>query len=304
MFPALLATGFFSLAGVCATQSARIFGPLRGNLGRLLVAVVGLGLWAHTGGGGLGGGRRELLALAGALGFGAGGWCMFQAFPRLGSTLSLLVVECAAALFAIALGWWFLGAALTVPQGGLALLILVGVGVALGPYRLPPASRRTRLVGVLFATLAAGGQGLSWTLTKAVFIDLRQAGVALDELTAAYQRLLGGLVVALALFLAHHLAARWRPDQNSDPPLAGIRLAQWGWIPANALAGPILGVTCMLWALRQVDNPGLVQAVVATATLFTVPLARRLEQRTFRLPYFAGTALALTAVAMLVLHHR
>ena len=55
---------------------------------------------------------------------------------------------------------------------------------------------------------------------------------------------------------------------------------------ANALAGPVFGVGCMLWAIREVGNPGVVQAVVATATLVSVPFSRRLEGRILRPNYF------------------
>jgi len=300
MFPALLTTLLFATTAVCATQAALAFGPVRANLGRLAVAVVLLGLWAHLFGGGHGGGRLGLFALAGAIGFGAGGWCMFQAFPRIGSTLSLLVVECAAAVTATVFAWWAFGAALTPRQLGLALLILAGVVYALGPYELPRAPRRTLLAGAGFAALAAVGQGLSWTLTKAAFIDLQRAGVQLDQLTAAYQRLLGGVAIAAVIFLVARFVMRDRaPAQRPAPPQRAYL-----WILANALAGPVLGVSCMLWAIRQVDNPGLVQAVVATATLFTVPAARRLEQRAFRRHYFIGAAVALAAVAALVVMER
>jgi drug/metabolite transporter (DMT)-like permease len=73
-------------------------------------------------------------------------------------------------------------------------------------------------------------------------------------------------------------------------------------VAANALAGPVLGVGCMLWAIREVGNPGLVQAVVATATLVSVPLSRRLEHRVFKIQYFAGALIAVAGVALLVLH--
>ena len=69
----------------------------------------------------------------------------------------------------------------------------------------------------------------------------------------------------------------------------------------NALAGPVLGVSCMLWAIREVGNPGLVQAVVATATLITVPMARRLEGRVFGINYFVGAGLSISGIAGLLM---
>ncbi|TVR48714.1 MAG: hypothetical protein EA425_13840 [Puniceicoccaceae bacterium] len=72
------------------------------------------------------------------------------------------------------------------------------------------------------------------------------------------------------------------------------------WVALNALFGPVLGVTCMLWAIRVVDNPGLVQAVVATSTLITIPFARALEKARPGLAYYIGCLLALSGVAGLL----
>ena len=55
MIAALLTTLFFSLSSVFAARSIRHVGATTANLGRLLVAVVCLGIFAHVAGGGLGG---------------------------------------------------------------------------------------------------------------------------------------------------------------------------------------------------------------------------------------------------------
>lgn len=304
MVPALLTTLLFALTAVCATQSALAFGPERANMGRLLIAVVLLGLWSHLFGQGFGGGQWPLFFLAGMIGFGAGGWCMFQAFPRIGSTLALLVVECAAALVALLLGWLFLGAGISLAQGLFTLLILAGVVWALAPFHLPGGTARDLLIGVGFTALGALGQGISWVLTKAAFLNIHATGEELGHLTAAYQRLAGGFFLAGLIFLLH--TARPLPSGMAGTPtripdLGGSRRNGPFWMLGNALAGPVLGVSCMMWAIRSVGNPGLVQAVVATATLFSVPLARFTEKRRFRRNYFIGSGLALAGVAGLIL---
>lgn len=299
MFAALLTTGLFALTAVFATQAALLVGAIRANLGRLVIATVLLGAWAHAFGRGLGGGELPVFFLAGAIGFGAGGFCMFQAFPRIGSTLSLLVVECAATLVTAVMGWIVFSAHLTPAQILSALLCIGGVVTALYPYRMPDVPRRTLLAGVGFTLAAAFFQGISWTLTKHAFLEIARAGGAMDPMNAAYQRLLGGLTVAVVIYAMRYLR---KADQRVQPsPAAGRSWRAAGWILANALAGPVLGVSCMLWAIREVANPGLVQAVVATATLVTVPLARHLERRVFRWPYFLGAAIAIAGVAGLLL---
>ncbi len=282
------------------------FGGTRANFGRLLVAVVLLGIWAHLWGRGWSGGEFTRLYLAGGIGFGLGGLFMFQAFPRIGSTLSLLVVECAAAVVTGALAWWFLGAALTPVQIICGLVSIGGVLIGLAPYRLPDLPRPVLVTGALFAAVASVGQAISWTLTKSAFIRIQSAGQTLDPLSAAYQRLLGGATVALIalvlLFAVRSLRNRGAashplaPADRERPP---VRAAFW--VLANALAGPVFGVGCMLWAIREVGNPGVVQAVVATATLVSVPFARRLERRVLRPNYFIGATLSILGTAGLLL---
>jgi len=294
------------LTAVCATQAAIAFGGTRANLGRLLIAVVLLGIWAHAYGLGWSGGEFGRLYLAGAIGFGLGGLCMFQAFPRIGSTLSLLVVECAAAVSSGVLAWWVLGAALSPLQVICGLVSIGGVFIGLAPFRLPDVTRPVLVTGALFAAVASIGQGISWTLTKSAFIRIQASGGAIDPLTAAYQRLLGGVTVALvAVFLVWILRTLrqggvvadplGRQDFVRPPARAGL------WVVANALAGPVFGVGCMLWAIREVGNPGIVQAVVATATLVSVPFSRRLEGRSLRPNYFFGAAMSILGTAGLLL---
>lgn len=306
MLPALLTTLLFALTAVCATQAALVFGGTRANFGRLLIAVILLGFWAHLWGKGWSGGEFGRLYLAGAIGFGLGGLCMFQAFPRIGSTLSLLVVECAAAVTTGVLAWWVLGAALSPLQIICGLVSIGGVLIGLAPYRLPDVPRPVLIAGAAFAAVASIGQGISWTLTKSAFIRIQAAGQSLDPFSAAYQRLLGGATVALAAVVLLVVIRAVNGRNSATHPLARTGdqrppARAYFWVVANALAGPVLGVGCMLWAIREVGNPGVVQAVVATATLVSVPFARRLERRDLRPNYYFGAALSVLGTAGLLI---
>lgn len=298
MFPALLTALFFATTAVCATQAAALLGPSRANMARMVIALLILGAWSHVFAQGMGGGQVTRFLLAGAIGFGLGGWCMFQALDRIGSTMALLMVECAAAISAGLLAWWLLGASLSYSQILFAAAVILGIAVALAPRSRPAMPTSLLLAGIAFTIMAAVAQGLSWTLSKAAFSALQSEGIPFSPLNAAYQRMAGGLLIALPLaFLCFRREAAQRPPLLSRHDRR--RAAQW--VFANAMAGPVLGVTCMLWAIREVANPGLVQAVAATATFFSVPMARRLENRIFTPRYFLGAALSLLGVAGLLL---
>ncbi|MDX2110580.1 MAG: DMT family transporter [Verrucomicrobiota bacterium] len=305
MFPAILAAFLFASTAVCATRAAILLGGVRANFLRILLAVIILGIWAHTLGNGFSGGSFGLFVIAGAIGFGLGGLCMFQALPLLGSTLSLLIVECLAIVSATLFSWVGLHAALTLPQIIFASLVIAGICLGIIPMTKLPGSQRMLCQGIAWATLAAIGQGMSFTLTRLAFTQVQRSGLSLDKLTAAYQRLLGGLVVAVVVYALFTLTRR-----NKLPTVpfwrgAGWKSTPWIWVSLNAILGPVLGVTCMLWAISLVKNPGLVQAVAASATLISVPLSKPLEERSFGLNYFIGAALALAGVAGLLLsgHH-
>jgi drug/metabolite transporter (DMT)-like permease len=59
------------------------------------------------------------------------------------------------------------------------------------------------------------------------------------------------------------------------PPNASNR-ANYRWMLANALAGPVFGVGCYQWALATTPS-GLVLPIAATAPLLSIPIAFWLE---------------------------
>ncbi|MCC5022168.1 MAG: hypothetical protein J6386_04915 [Candidatus Synoicihabitans palmerolidicus] len=63
MIAAILTTVFWSFAAIFSQRSIRSFGTVRANLGRLIVAFIGLGAYAHSFGVGLGGAGRNAFLL-------------------------------------------------------------------------------------------------------------------------------------------------------------------------------------------------------------------------------------------------
>jgi drug/metabolite transporter (DMT)-like permease len=92
-------------------------------------------------------------------------------------------------------------------------------------------------------------------------------GWTIDGGTAAYQRVIGGLLMTIIGFL---LLRRSRVEDVPPAPDRWERGA--GFVLGNALAGPTLGVGCYQWALRTMPS-GLVLPVVATSPLVTIILS-------------------------------
>ena len=197
----------------------------------------------------------------------------------------------------------------------------MGVFAALAPDTRVTIGARTWSTGILLGVIAAFGQGSGAVLTRKAFDVARQAGQHIDGGTAAYQRILGGLLLTVIVLLIHH----WHKSrvegvglpnakqsvgdpvppsnrgQDARDTLAGTgrpwRRA-WPWVVANALAGPALGVACYQWALA-VAPTGIVLAIVATTPLVVIPLTMILDGERPTIRSLAGGAVAVLGAAAL-----
>jgi drug/metabolite transporter (DMT)-like permease len=282
MFAALFAATFFALSASCANRSLRHFGPARANLGRLMVATLVLGAFAHTAGGGLGSASTGWFLLSGVIGMGLGDLAVYAALPRLGSRLTVLLVQCLAAPLAAAGEWLWLGTRISGTEIVWGTVILAGVALALAPGRSGgPVVGGGAALG--FAFLAACGQGFGALVSRKGVQAAEAAGELVANatfgLTAAYQRILAGLIFTALWFAvqgrwgrtAESPWAAYRHPGAANPPRGG-----WGWMVANGLAGPVIGVGCYQWALATTPS-GLVLPIAATAPLLAMPIAFWLE---------------------------
>lgn len=288
MLAALATTLFFAVTPVFANRAAHLLGCTRANFWRLVIATAVLGLWAHVSGSALRGPAVGWFVLSGVVGFGVGGVAMFQSLPRLGANLSTLIVQCLSAVVAAAVEWLWLGTRLGPAELGFAALTLAGIVIGLLPRSLPRVSPERWTAGLAWAAVSAIGQGVGAVISRKGFLVAASLHQSLDPGTAAYERALGGLAMAaLALLVAG------RSEPSSGPRAAAP------WVVANALTGPILGVTCYQWALRTTPA-GIVQPIVAAAPLLTIPFAAWLERHRPRRVYYLGAALAAAGVTGLL----
>lgn len=192
---AFIATFLFALSVIAASRSVRLLGGNAANFWRLVVAAVVLGLWAHTLGQGLGGAAFGWFFVSGVIGFGIGDFALFQCIPRLGARLSSLMINCLSAPFGALIEWLWLDTRLSGPQLLCGVVILAGVGLSLAPERHLPIPLRRRLIGIAFGLVAGFGQGYGAVLTRKAYEVAAAAGQNVDGITAAYERILGGLAL-------------------------------------------------------------------------------------------------------------
>jgi drug/metabolite transporter (DMT)-like permease len=278
MLASFLAAFFFALNATCASHSVRTLGPARANIGRLIIATLLLGLFAHTLGHGFASASVPWFIASGIIGMGLGDLAVFAALPLLGSRITVLMTQCLAAPLAALGEWLWLGTRLTLAQIAWGVLILAGVAIAIMPGRSSPPRMKVRPIGFLFGVIAACGQGFGALVSRKGVNIAEAAGEAAHNatfgLTAAYQRILAGFIFVVLWFMARRLIGR--PSGAFASSVAADRRAGYWWMLANALAGPVLGVGCYQWALATTPS-GIVLPIAATAPLLSIPIALWLE---------------------------
>lgn len=273
MLPAILTAFLWSCSAICASRSARMVGGARANLARLAVAAVLLGMCAHTAGRLLlGGSALPWFVASGVVGFGLGDVAMFGAMKRIGPRLTMMFTHCLAAPLAAATEWLWLGTQLKLGEIGCAAIILVGVALALAPDQGSDVPRRSFRTGVLCGIGSACGQGFGSVLSRKASEFLPAPDGVADGIvigaTAAYERIVPGIVVAFLFFLFTR-----SPEARTDPD---VRRRAWFWIVANALAGPSIGVAVYQWGVATTPT-GILMPIVATVPVITQFLAWKID---------------------------
>jgi len=271
VLPAFLTTILFSISAVCAQRTSRVLGGVNANLWRVVLATVFLALWAHTMGQGLSGRAFPIFFWSGVVGFGVGDVALYQTLPRLGSRLSIVFAHCGGAVMAAVTEWLWLGTTMTTTQIFGASLTLIGVALAMVPGKHLDIPRRAFWIGVACGVLAGAGQGLGAVLSRQAYRVADSAGEQVDGLTAAYQRILAGLVVGFVVWLVVRMKS---VQPNVADTAAHGRI--WPWVLVNALSGPAIGVGCYQWALSR-HGTGVVLPIVALTPLVIIPFSRYVE---------------------------
>ena len=304
MWPAFLTTVLFSISAVSANRTTRLLGGIEANFWRISLAALLLALWGHVFGWGVGGEGFLVFLLSGFVGFGIGDLALYQALPRIGTRLSIMLVHCLAAPFSGLTEWLWLGTTISGPQILSSLTILAGVSIALAPSDHLKITKRALAFGVFLGVLAAFGQGFGAVLSRKAYQLANLAGEHIDGLSAAYQRILAGWTVAALSLLTLKQRRRWAilrasTEARADPrPKREKWREAWPWILLNAVSGPTLGVSCYQWALA--DTPtGIVLPIVATTPLVVIPFARFLEGERPTIHSLIGGAIAVAGAVAL-----
>jgi drug/metabolite transporter (DMT)-like permease len=250
-----------------------------------------LAVYAHTLGASFKGKALPWFLLSGVIGFGLGDLALYQAFPKIGSRLSMILIHCLAAPIAAATEWFWLGTALSLFQVCSSLVILLGVAIALAPREHLHIPRNLLILGIVFGVIAAFGQAFATVVSRKAYSVAAAAGEHVDGLTAAYQRIWGGVAFAAA----GYIIARWRKSALPEPSFLERMRPAWKWLAINATCGPAIGVAFMQLALAKAPT-GIVLPIMALSPLTIIPFSKWLEKEKPTIRSLIGGAIAVVGV--------
>jgi len=297
---------FWALGSICASRSACQVGVTKANSWRLTLAtiVLGVGVLA-TGGMPRSFGVWGWLLLSGAVGLGLGDLCMMLGYRYVGPRITVLILLCLAVPISGITEWIWLGTALNGRQILLAGGILGGVGLAVAPgAKVPGNSRRSIAIGLFCGVLASIGQGLGTTISRVAYRFAMENSVQVDGISAAWQRMIGGLLCTVAVQYIFHISTGEPPIERAADLLVSNRTSHlknaWFWIVTSTLLGPIIGLSVYQWVLLK--YPGaLVQALVSITPVVVIPFAWLIDGDKPEWRGVVGGIIACTCAALLVL---
>ena len=124
-------------------------------------------------------------------------------------------------------------------------------------------------------------------------------GEHIDGGTAAYQRVIGGLLLAgICLLVVKWREIKGHLARSGEYPTLPSRekwRRLWPWVLANSLAGQTIGVTCYQWAF-QTTPTGIVLPIVAMTPLVAIPFSLVMEKERPSARSIAGGVIAVAGV--------
>jgi drug/metabolite transporter (DMT)-like permease len=130
--------------------------------------------------------------------------------------------------------------------------------------------------------------------------------LVIDGGTAAYQRILGGLLLTILMIIMRYCvkglitSSGWKKCSERPTLQTTLWKQAWPWVIANGLCGPAIGVACFQWALSMAPT-GIVLAIVATTPLVVIPFTWALDGERPHVYSLFGGFIAVSGAVALVL---
>ncbi|MBQ4680494.1 DMT family transporter [Aeromonas dhakensis] len=288
---ALAAASLWAVAALISVKPARHLGPFAYSRWRMCLVSLMLGSMSLLTGGWhtLSGSALPLLAISGLIGIFIGDTALYACMNRLGPRRSGLLFSCHA-LFSALLGLWLFNEQLTGSRLAGAMLVFVGVMLAILFGRRSSGSEWEKIRGGLVAGVALGLTAALCQSLGAIIAKPVMMGGDVDAVSASGVRMGSALLAHCALRMT---------GLPLSKPLHPINRRIFGMIALNGFLAMALGMTLILVALKQGDV-GMVAILSSTTPVILLPLLWWHSGERPSAAAWAGTLLA-TLGTMLVL---
>ena len=223
------------------------------------------------------------LVLSGVIGIGLGDTFFFQSINRIGDSQTLLIAETAAPIITALLAIAWLAEWLTVTQWIAIAIIIISIDLVIKTQR-KESTEKINLSGFGFAGLAALCQAIGAVISRQVLTT-----TDLDAANASLIRLLGGMLIIIALMLLRKKT--WLPSTSNS-------LQTWRIFAVATFFGTFAGLYLQMVAFTY-SKAAIVQTLFATSILFSLALAFILGEKVSR-KTTVWSMLALVGVTLLL----
>jgi drug/metabolite transporter (DMT)-like permease len=227
------------------------------------------------------------LSISGFVGLSLGDTFLFKAFQEIGARISMLVMSMAPAIAAL---FAFLALDETLPATGVLgiAITLSGVGLVVADRGTDGSRITLTTMGIIFAALAAVGQGTGLVFAKMAFQESE-----VDGFVATAVRIIASLVLLLPFAM---MTRRFRsPVRMFLQDRRAFLLTALG-----SVLGPFLGISFSLIAIKH-TKVGIAATIMALVPILMLPLVRIIYKEKLSWRATVGAVTAVAGVAVLFL---
>jgi len=287
---ALLTACCWSGSALAFSAAALRVGSVRLNVTRLIVAAVLLlavvavaGIDIH-----LTASQLQNLVISGIVGLVIGDTFLFKAYEIVGARTGMLIMSAAPAVSAL-LAYLLLGEILgSIGFVGMAVTLLGIALVVLERRETSTRHRETYIRGIVYAFIAAAGQGVALVIAKMAFSE-----GPVNGFVASLIRIGSAVIIIFPI-------ARLAGEYN-DAIVIYLKDRRALWLTfLGAFLGPFLGITLSLVSVAY-TSVGVAATLMATVPILMLPLVRFVLKENVSWRALAGAMIAVAGVAVLFL---
>ena len=285
---AFLTACFWTGSAMLFASATKWAGSFQVNITRLILAAAYLALLVVLAGLDLTMSPSQILnlSLSGIVGLSLGDTFLFRAFREIGARVTMLIMSLAPAI-AAGLAYCIVGETLSI--AGIAGISATVLGICIVILdRRPAGTPGVTASGILYAVLAATGQGAGLVLAKMAFRES-----VINGFVATFVRIIASIIVLLPVAMM--------TKRYVHPYRMYREQAKAFWLTAaGSILGPFLGISFSLIAIEY-TKVGVAATIMALVPVLMLPLVRIVYKEQLSWRAILGAFVAVGGVGVLFL---